>query len=168
MPLTVGVQVPPRDRVELMRWTRSSSIPAGLAQRARIVLLAAEGMQNVDIAARVGVCVDVASRWRKRFCEEGIAGLRRPKPDMAGAVDHGASASRLGRIAVDIHGADRLRRQGSGSRRLLGAEIEIADFSVIIDGGAHALGTSDRPMIWLLAARNEQSRDTQSQHGQTA
>jgi transposase len=43
--------------------------------RARIVLLAADGMQNVDIAARVGVCVDVASRWRKRFCEEGIAGL---------------------------------------------------------------------------------------------
>lgn len=43
--------------------------------RARIVLLAADGMQNVDIAARAGVCVDVASRWRKRFCEEGIAGL---------------------------------------------------------------------------------------------
>lgn len=43
--------------------------------RARIVLLAADGMQNVGIAARVGVCVDVASRWRKRFCEEGIAGL---------------------------------------------------------------------------------------------
>jgi transposase len=43
--------------------------------RARIVLLAAGGMQNVDIAARVGVCVGVASRWRKRFCEEGIVGL---------------------------------------------------------------------------------------------
>lgn len=43
--------------------------------RARIVLLAADGLQNVDIAARVGVCVDVASRWRKRFCQEGIAGL---------------------------------------------------------------------------------------------
>jgi transposase len=43
--------------------------------RARIVLLGADGLQNVDIAARVGVCVDVASRWRKRFCEEGIGGL---------------------------------------------------------------------------------------------
>lgn len=43
--------------------------------RARIVLLAAEGLQNIDIAARVGVCVDVASRWRKRFSEAGIPGL---------------------------------------------------------------------------------------------
>ena len=43
--------------------------------RARIVLLAAGGAQNVDIARRVGVCVDVASRWRKRFCLEGLAGL---------------------------------------------------------------------------------------------
>jgi transposase len=44
--------------------------------RARIVLLAAEGARNIDIAERVGVCVDVASKWRKRFCEEGLAGLR--------------------------------------------------------------------------------------------
>ncbi|HET6664010.1 MAG TPA: IS630 family transposase [Acidimicrobiales bacterium] len=43
--------------------------------RARIVLLAADGEQNVDIARRVGVCVDVASKWRKRFCREGLAGL---------------------------------------------------------------------------------------------
>jgi transposase len=41
---------------------------------------AAEGVQNVDIAKRVGVCVDVASRWRKRFCEQGLAGLKdRPR-----------------------------------------------------------------------------------------
>lgn len=43
--------------------------------RARIVLLAADGVANVEIARRVGVCVDVASKWRKRFCEEGRAGL---------------------------------------------------------------------------------------------
>jgi transposase len=38
--------------------------------------MAADGVANVDIAARVGVCVDVASRWRKRFCEEGLADWR--------------------------------------------------------------------------------------------
>ncbi len=43
--------------------------------RARIVLLAADGLENVEIARRVGVCVDVASRWRKRFCQEGVEGL---------------------------------------------------------------------------------------------
>lgn len=38
-------------------------------------MLAAEGIANVEIARRVGVCVDVVSKWRKRFCEEGLAGL---------------------------------------------------------------------------------------------
>jgi transposase len=48
--------------------------------RARIVLLAADGERNVDIARRVGVCVDVVSKWRKRFWEEGLAGLKdRPR-----------------------------------------------------------------------------------------
>ena len=40
MPLTVSVEVPPGDREELASWLRSPSIRAGLAQRARIVLLA--------------------------------------------------------------------------------------------------------------------------------
>lgn len=43
MPLTVGVEVPPRDREVLGSWTRSPSIRARLARRARIVLLAADG-----------------------------------------------------------------------------------------------------------------------------
>ena len=68
----------------------SSRVAAhGEVVRARIVLLAAAGMTNVDIAKRVGVCVDVVSRWRKRFCVSGLAGLRdRPRcgrPKVSGA-----------------------------------------------------------------------------------
>ena len=52
--------------------------------------MAAEGAQNVDIAERVGVCVDVASKWRKRFCQHGLAGLKdRPRsgrPRMFGSA----------------------------------------------------------------------------------
>ena len=56
---------------------RASSYQASHAMvvRARIVLGAAEGLANVVIAERVGVCVDVVSRWRKRFCDAGLAGL---------------------------------------------------------------------------------------------
>ena len=43
LPLTVKVEVPPRDREVLASWVRSTSIRAGLAQRARIVLLAGDG-----------------------------------------------------------------------------------------------------------------------------
>ncbi len=61
---------------------RASSRVAAHAEvvRARIVLAAAAGERNVDIASRVGVCVDVVSKWRKRFCVEGLGGLRdRPR-----------------------------------------------------------------------------------------
>ena len=44
-------------------------------QRARIVLAAADGLENVEIAVEVGVDVNTVSKWRKRFFEEGIDGL---------------------------------------------------------------------------------------------
>ncbi len=55
MPLAVAVEMPSEDRAELTRWTRAPSLRAGLAQRARIVLLAAEGVGTNAIVAQVGV-----------------------------------------------------------------------------------------------------------------
>ena len=69
------VRLSAEDRTVLEERSGSRLVSHGAVVRARIVLLAADGAQNVDIAARVGVCVDVVSRWRKRFCEEGLAGL---------------------------------------------------------------------------------------------
>jgi hypothetical protein len=43
--------------------------------RARIVLAAADGEQNITIAGRLGVAVNTVSKWRKRFVEEGLPGL---------------------------------------------------------------------------------------------
>ena len=43
--------------------------------RARIVLAAADGQQNIQIAGRLGVAVNTVSKWRKRFAEEGLSGL---------------------------------------------------------------------------------------------
>ena len=54
MALTVSVEVPPRDREVLASWVRSTSIRAGLAQRARIVLLAADGLGTNEIVRRAG------------------------------------------------------------------------------------------------------------------
>ena len=42
--MTIAVQMPDGDRAELTRWTRALSLPAGLAQRAGIVLLADQGV----------------------------------------------------------------------------------------------------------------------------
>jgi transposase len=70
------VQLCCEDRRVLEVRASSLSAPHAHVLRARIVLLAAEGVRNIDIAKRVGVCVDVASKWRKRFCQHGLAGLK--------------------------------------------------------------------------------------------
>src|SRR5829696_1042645 len=63
------------DREELERLTRSSSVRAGLAQRARIVLLAADGLSNTRIAELMGVSRPTVIGWRARYAARGLAGL---------------------------------------------------------------------------------------------
>ena len=88
MPLTVAVELPDSDRAELSRWLRAPSMPAGLAQRARIVLLAADGAGTNEIVTRIGVSKPTVIAWKKRYAAEGIAGLDdRPKPGRPAQVD---------------------------------------------------------------------------------
>jgi transposase len=75
MPLTVGVELSARDRDELVSWTRSPSMKAGLAQRARVVLLAADGVGTTEIVRRVGLSKPAVIGWKRRFAAEGVAGL---------------------------------------------------------------------------------------------
>src|SRR5258707_5780458 len=63
------------DRRELERLQRSPSVRAGLSRRARAVLLMAQGVAGVEIAARTGYTVVQVSRLRRRFAEFGVGGL---------------------------------------------------------------------------------------------
>jgi len=65
----------PGDREELERWTRSSTVPASAAKRARIVLLAADGTANTRIAELVDATVTTVLSWRKRYQAKGLEGL---------------------------------------------------------------------------------------------
>ncbi|WP_422934367.1 IS630 family transposase [Sinomonas sp. P47F7] len=77
------------DLEELTRLTRSSSVRAGVAQRARIVLLAAEGISNTAIAERVGVTRTTVIGWRDRYAESGLDGLvDQQRPGRPRRVDH--------------------------------------------------------------------------------
>jgi transposase len=60
------------DREQSVVWTRASTIPAGLAQRARIVLLAADGLSHTESAARMRVSRQTVITWRGRD-ERGLA-----------------------------------------------------------------------------------------------
>jgi FixJ family two-component response regulator len=61
----------------LEQWARSRSLPARVVERARIVLLAAEGRQDKQIAAAMKITPKKVSRWRSRFLTLGMAGLER-------------------------------------------------------------------------------------------
>ena len=88
MSLTVDVVMPAEDRAELSRWTRTPSLPAGLEQRARIVLLADEGVGTNEIVKRVGVSKPTVIGWKKRYAAEGVAGLDdRPKSGRPAQID---------------------------------------------------------------------------------
>jgi len=63
------------DEPQLNSLLRSSTVEAGLAQRARIVLLAAQGVSNTQIAGTVGVSRPTVILWRNRYVEAGIGGL---------------------------------------------------------------------------------------------
>ena len=63
------------DEKTLNSLVRSSSGRAGVAQRARIVLLAAEGASNTEIARRVGVSRPTVIGWRDRYAAGGVAAL---------------------------------------------------------------------------------------------
>ncbi|HXW82707.1 MAG TPA: helix-turn-helix domain-containing protein, partial [Acidimicrobiales bacterium] len=63
------------DRDVLESWARSGTIEARLAKRARIMLMAADGVSNRDIADTVGMHYNQVGLWRKRYSELGLAGL---------------------------------------------------------------------------------------------
>jgi transposase len=63
------------DRHRLKHLERSQTAPWRQVLRAKIVLLAARGMPNAQIAARLRISVDTARKWRVRFAAHGLAGL---------------------------------------------------------------------------------------------
>lgn len=69
------VQLSEADRATLEQRARSYTVPHAQVIRAKIVLFAAGGQTNSAIAERLDVHVDVVSRWRKRFCLQGLDGL---------------------------------------------------------------------------------------------
>jgi transposase len=75
MSVAAALVLRPGDEAKLQALMRSSTVQAGLAQRARIVLLAAEGVPNAEIGRRVGVSRPTVIHWRSRFDTGGVAAL---------------------------------------------------------------------------------------------
>src|SRR5215208_3340751 len=75
------VELSGEQRAELERIVRASTSEQRLVVRARVALLAEEGLRNEEIASLVGLSPHKVGKWRCRVAEEGLAGLAdRPRP----------------------------------------------------------------------------------------
>jgi putative transposase len=63
------------ERNQLESYVRSRSMPSGLSNRFRIILLAADGFSNMDISEKVGLSRASVGKWRKRYSDNGLEGL---------------------------------------------------------------------------------------------
>jgi transposase len=80
-PTVVPIELSVEERDQLEAWSRRRSSAQALAVRSRIVLAAADGLNNTEIAARLGIHRNVAGKWRQRFAEYRLDGLTdEPRP----------------------------------------------------------------------------------------
>ena len=80
-PVAVEVVLSEAEREQLESWARRGKSAQALAQRARIVLAAAEGLKNTEIAQRLGLDQGTVRKWRSRFAPDRLDGLvDEPRP----------------------------------------------------------------------------------------
>ena len=112
------------EHAELAKLVRSKLTSVRLAQRARIVLLAAEGMQNKAIAQQLGVGRVQVARWRERYAEARLAGIERDLP--RGAPPTKVDVARL----VELTTQTKPKAATHWSTRTMAAELGVSAASV--------------------------------------
>ena len=80
MRVAVAIALSGEERATLERYARGRSTPARLVLRAQIVLRAAKGKQNKDIAADLDTLQKTVGLWRNRFAEQRLPGIERDAP----------------------------------------------------------------------------------------
>jgi transposase len=79
--VAVSIELTDQERARLEAWARRRKTSQALAMRSRIVLLAADGLKNTQIAERLGVGRPMVTKWRNRFAEQRLDGLLdEPRP----------------------------------------------------------------------------------------
>jgi DNA-binding NarL/FixJ family response regulator len=91
MRVAKAITLTDEERVALTKWARGRSTPVRLVQRAKIILAAANGRENKDIAVELGCTRRTVGTWRNRFVAARLAGIercaaRRPHADATAEV----------------------------------------------------------------------------------
>ena len=104
------IELSEQERDVLQRRARAEKLPFQDVQRARIVLYAAEGMADTEIAARSDTSPGLVGRWRRRFAEQRLDGLKdqpragRPRrfPPEQVAAGEGGRVRAAGRVGLPL------------------------------------------------------------------
>jgi len=88
MRVATAIHLTSEQRQQLQTAARSRSLPLRVVERAQIVLLAADGLRNDQIAGRLSTSRFKVSRWRERYARQGFAGIEKdaPRPGRTPAV----------------------------------------------------------------------------------
>jgi hypothetical protein len=97
---SLTIRLTPAEQETLLAWQRSTTIPAGMARRGRIILLMADRVPISHIAATVGISRRFIYTWVQRFLHDGLQGLEdkpgrghwRVSPQPAVREEHAVSA----------------------------------------------------------------------------
>lgn len=130
------VRLEPQEREELKRVARTRSLPARQVERARMILLAAEGKQDQEIAEELGITPKKAARWRRRFLDAGWKGIQRDasRPGRTPAI----TAAKI-REVIDKTTRETPVNATHWSTRSMAAATGLSDSSILRIWHAHGL-----------------------------
>lgn len=127
------VDLTDEQKKELTKLARSKRTSVRLAQRAQIVLLAAQGLQNKDIAGQLGVGRVQVARWRERYLQSGLTGIERDLP--RGAPPVKVDVSKL--VELTAHSTPQAATHWS--TRKMAAVLKVSASTVMRHWQAHGL-----------------------------
>ena len=130
------VELTAEQKATLQSWANGRKTPVRMAERARIVLFAAEGRLDQDIAASLSITQAKASRWRKRFLTKGLIGLEKdaPRPGRTPSISRDAIAE-----IVRLTTQDKPAKATHWSTRSMAAATGVSDSSILRIWRAHGL-----------------------------
>jgi len=124
MPASIPIELTEEEREEYHRLCRSGKTSVRLKQRLSIVLLADEGLTNIEIARHVDLNRHAVGQWRKRFSEKGIEAITKNQPrGISVSSSKNASYSKLRQQIVEVTTREKPEGETHWSTRTLAAKL---------------------------------------------
>ena len=136
MRIAPKIELTAEEKRTLGSWAVGRKTPVRMAERARILLLASDGKQNLDIAAELAITPEKVARWRNRFLSKGLAGLEKdaPRPGRTPSIARDTVAK-----IVQMTTQEKPGNATHWSTRTMAAAVGISDSSVLRIWHAHGL-----------------------------